>query len=69
MTKQEANRILDRARVGENVSELEITHALRVTGDIDSGEPIQRFRPAGSWEKGAEPRFMARAQWTDGLIA
>jgi hypothetical protein len=69
MTKAEANRILDRARMGENVSELEITRALRVTGDIEFGQPIQRLRPAGSWEKHAEPRFIARATWTDGLIA
>lgn len=69
MTKAEANRILDRARMGENVSELEITRALRVTGDIDFGESIQRYRPAGSWEKTVEPKFIARAQWTDGLIA
>lgn len=34
MTREEAHRILDRARAGDNVSPYLITLALLVTGDI-----------------------------------
>lgn len=34
MTRAEANRLLEAARSGANVSEAWITRALRVTGDI-----------------------------------
>lgn len=67
MTKAEANRILDRARMGENVSELEITRALRVTGDLPPSKAESSgvvWVPQGAWHVAPRPR----ATWV-GVVA
>lgn len=67
MTRAEANRILDRARAGEDVPTRQITEALCVTGDIDGADySVQIVRPAGSWER-KNASQMAPACWFDGL--
>lgn len=67
MNRAEANRILDRARAGENVPTWQITEALCATGDLDGmGDSIQVVRPAGTWER-KNASQLAPARWTDGL--
>lgn len=42
MTRTEANRLLDRAKSGAEVSEPWITRALQVTGDLPGPDPRPR---------------------------
>lgn len=67
MNRAEANRILDRARSGEDVPTWQITEALCATGDLDaSGYSVQVVRPAGTWER-KNTHHLAPARWVDGL--
>lgn len=67
MTREEARRLLDRAREGEDVAPALICRALEVTGDIEViFTPMQIVRPAGSWER-RNLAGAARATWLDAL--
>lgn len=50
MTSEEAHALLDAARAGDpSVSARMIDEALKATGDVEDGEPIQVWRAADDW--------------------
>lgn len=63
MTKAEAHRLLDSARNGDDVSELDILIALRATGDLSpmrvfsredwDGQSVPELSPVGTHPKTA----------------
>ena len=66
MTREDARRILDRARDGADVPEHLITRALQASGDLeDDGLALVYRRPAGTWERRACRGFLAPATWCD----
>lgn len=68
MTKTDAHELLYAAEAGAVISTWRITHALRVTGDIDPDDCEHIRTPVGAWERGAST-MLARATPFDGLLA
>lgn len=66
MNREDAKRILDRVKGGENLPENLITRALQASGDLeDDGRPLVYRRPAGTWERTRAAGFFSRATWCD----
>ena len=68
MTHHEANRILDRAREGQQFSEFVITRALELTGDLkdcESREWIRRYRKKMLEEGRGEAQYWWQQTLTD----
>ena len=51
MTSTEAHQLLNAAKRGENVTQQQITEALRATGDLVDNSPFAGYKTAWQWQQ------------------